>query len=334
MPATAYSTSPAGHRLGRVCTAVAALLVLVVAAGLVFTGAASAQPAPPPPAPSAPVPAPAQPPCQGPGCIPQPVPVPPDNQPPGNQSNPHQAPAQESSCGITDIPACVSDAIESFFRDLVTPGLNSVLDLLAKSLLVTPQLDQLPVMGQIWGSSQQIVIAVYATLILVAGIIVMAHETLQTRHSIKEILPRVIVGFLASNLSLFFGGKVIEIGNALSRAILGDGLSPETAGRAMRDTLMHDLDGGGLFVIFIALALIVMLVAVLLTYIVRVTLTIILLAGAPILLMCHALPHTEGIAFWWWKAFAGVMAIQVGQSLALVAAIKLFFWPGGITLFN
>ncbi|MBK0868685.1 hypothetical protein INP57_17880 [Saccharopolyspora sp. HNM0986] len=228
----------------------------------------------------------------------------------------------------------MSDAIESFFRDLVTPGLNSVLDLLAKSLLVTPQLDQLPVMGQIWGSSQQIVIAVYATLILVAGIIVMAHETLQTRHSIKEILPRVIVGFLASNLSLFFGGKVIEIGNALSRAILGDGLSPETAGRAMRDTLMHDLDGGGLFVIFIALALIVMLVAVLLTYIVRVTLTIILLAGAPILLMCHALPHTEGIAFWWWKAFAGVMAIQVGQSLALVAAIKLFFWPGGITLFN
>lgn len=325
MSATAYSTSGAGHRLSRVCTAVAALLVLVVAAGLAFTGATSAQPAPPPPAP---------PPCQGPNCIPQPVPVPPSNQPPGNQSNPNQAPAQESSCGITDIPACVSDAIESFFRDLVTPGLTSLLDLLAKSLLVTPQLDQLPVMGQIWGNSQQIVTAVYVVLILVAGIIVMAHETLQTRHSIKEILPRVIVGFLASNLSLFFGGKVIEIGNALSRAFLGDQLNPETAARAMTDTLMHDLDGGGLFVIFIALALIVMLVAVLLTYIVRVTLTIILLAAAPILLMCHALPQTEGIALWWWKAFAGVMAIQVGQSLALVAAIKLFFWPGGITLFD
>ncbi len=338
MSATAYSTSGAGHRVGRVCTAVTALLVLVVAvavAGLACTGAASAQPAPQPPAaPSGPVPAPPPPPCQGPSCIPQPVPVLPANQPPGNQSNPSQAPAQGSSCGITDIPACVSDAIESFFLDLVTPGLNSLLDLLAKSLLVTPPLDQLPVMGQIWGSSQQIVIAVYATLILAAGIIVMAHETLQARHSIKEILPRVIVGFLASNLSLFFGGKVIEIGNALSREILGDGVSPEIAGRAMRDTLMRDLDGGGLFVIFIALALIVMLVAVLLTYIVRITLTIILLAAAPILLMCHALPQTEGIAFWWWKAFAGVMAIQVGQSLALVAALKLFFWPGGITLFN
>ncbi|WP_338595419.1 hypothetical protein [Saccharopolyspora sp. SCSIO 74807] len=311
-----------------------AALFTLVAAGLALTGVASAQPAPPVPLPFVPGPVAPPPPCQGSSCIPLPLPLPPANQPPGNQSTPNQAPAPESSCGITDIPACVSDAIESFFRDLVTPGLNSLLDLLAKSLLVTPQLDQLPVMGEIWGNSQQIVITVYVVLVLVAGIIVMAHETLQTRHSIKEILPRVIVGFLASNLSLFFGGKVIEIGNALSQAILGDGVNPETAGRAMRDTLMHDLDGGGLFVIFIALALIVMLVAVLLTYIVRITLTIILLAGAPILLMCHALPQTEGIAFWWWKAFAGVMAIQVGQSLALVAAIKLFFWPGGITLFD
>ncbi|WP_256258394.1 hypothetical protein [Saccharopolyspora antimicrobica] len=312
----------------------AALVVLVGVAGLAVPGASDAQPAPPSPAPSAPVPEPPTPPCQGPGCIPQPVPVPPANEPPGYQPNPIQAPVEESSCGITNIPACVADAIEAFFRDLVTPGLNSLLDLLAKSLLVTPQLDQLPVMGQIWGSSQQIVIAVYATLTLAAGIIVMAYESLQTRNSIKEILPRVIVGFLASNLSLFFGGKVIEIGNALSQAILGDQLSPEIAARAMTDTLMHDLNGGSLFVIFIALALIVMLVAVLLTYIVRITLTIILLAGAPLFLMCHALPHTEGIAMWWWKAFAGVIAIQVGQSLALVGAIKLFFWPGGITLFS
>ena len=103
----------------------------------------------------------------------------------------------------------------------------------------------------------------------------------------------------------------------------------------MKNTLMGNLNGqGGLFVIFMALALVVMLVIVMLTYIVRVTLTVILLAAAPLLLMCHALPQTEGIALWWWKAFGGVLAIQVGQSLALIAAIKLFFWPGGITLFS
>ncbi|MFB9725680.1 hypothetical protein [Haloechinothrix salitolerans] len=285
--------------------------------------------------PSSPSSAPSPPPCHGEGCIPQPPPTAPPtgdqspNQPGGTVQDSDVAP-----CGITNIPGCVSDAIEAFFRDLVTPGLNALLDLLAGSLLVTPPLDQVPVMGQIWENSRQIAIAVYAALIVVAGIIVMAHETLQTRYSIKEILPRVLVGFLAANLSLFFGGKLIEISNALSRAVLGDQLNPKAAARVMTDALMHDLDQGGLLVLFTALALVVMLVAVLLTYIVRITLTIILLAGAPLLLLFHALPQTEGIALWWWKAFAGVMAIQIGQSLALVTTIKLFFWPGGITLFS
>lgn len=212
-----------------------------------------------------------------------------------------------------------------------------MLDLFAQYVLVTPPLDQVPVMGQIWGSSQQIVVAVYALLIVVAGLIVMAHETLQARHSIKEILPRVIVGFLAANLSLFFGGKAIEIANALSQGILDDQVNPETAAQSMKTTLMDgslNNNQGGMLIIFMALALLIMIVVVLLTAIVRITLVVTLLAAAPLLLMCHALPQTEGIAFWWWKAFGGVLAIQVGQSLALVAAIKLFFWPGGITLFN
>lgn len=263
MPATAFPLSPGSRRLRRVPTAVAALLVLVMAAGMGFTGAAGAQPEPAPGGPP-PVSAPAGPPCQGPDCIPQPTaPVPPANPPPGHPSNPSSAP--QSACGVTNIPACVSDAIETFFRNLVTPGLNSLLGLFAKSLLATPQLDQLPVMGQIWSNSQQIVLAVYATLILIAGIIVMAHQTLQTRYSVKEILPRVIVGFLAANLSLFFGGKIIALGNALSQAVLGDQINPDTAARAMTATLMHDLDGGGLLLIFMAVALLVMLVVVLLT---------------------------------------------------------------------
>lgn len=251
---------------------------------------------------------------------------------------PSQAPnpgTSESECGFTNVPACVSDAIEAFFRDLVTPGLNEVLRMLADSLLVTPQLDQIPVMGEIWTRSQHIVLAVYAVLIMLAGLIVMAYQSLQTRTTIKEILPRIAIGFLAANMSLLLSGHAISLANALSRAVLGEQLDPQQAGRVMAETLMKDLDGGGLFLLFMALALLVMLIVVLLTYIVRVTLAIVLLAAAPLLLMCHALPQTEAVAFWWWKAFGGVLAIQVAQSLALVGALKLFFTPGaGITLFS
>lgn len=269
-----------------------------------------------------------------PGSSPAPQPSP-RVPPPGSLGGGGGQGAADPACGITNMSACVSDAIEAFFRELVTPGLTSLLDLLATYVLVTPPLDQLPVMGHIWERSQQIVIAAYALVVLVASLVVMAHETLQTQYSIKEILPRIIVGFLAANLSLLVAGKAIELANALSRAILGDQLAPQAAAESMQNTLMTNLnDQGGLLVLFMALALTAMLVVVLLTYIVRVTLTIVLLAGAPLFLMCHALPHTESVAFWWWKAFGAMLVIQVGQSLALVSAIKLFFWPGGITLFS
>ena len=39
-------------------------------------------------------------------------------------------------------------------------------------------------------------------LVLIGGIIVMSHETLQTSYSAKEIAPRIVLGFLAANLSM------------------------------------------------------------------------------------------------------------------------------------
>ncbi|MCA1229653.1 hypothetical protein [Saccharopolyspora sp. 6M] len=313
-------------------------MLLLITFGFVGGPIASAQPPDLVPAPASagpPVPLPPRPDACGPGTA-LPVcqfPAPPSRPPPAPEPTTPEPVEADQECGFTNIPACVSGAIEAFFKDLVTPGLIELLGLLADSLLVTPQLDELPVMGEIWEQSRQIVLVAYSLVVTIAGLIVLAYQTLQTRASIKEILPRVAVGFLAANLSLLFAGYAIDIANALSQAILGNNLDPEQAGQAMTDTLIHDLDGGTLFLLFVALALLVMLLVVLLTYVVRLMLTIILLAAAPILLMCHALPQTEGIALWWWKAVGGVLVIQIGQAFALVAALKLFFLPGGITLF-
>ena len=63
-------------------------------------------------------------------------------------------------------------------------------------------------------------------------------------------------------------------------------------------------------------------------------LTVVLVAGAPLALMFHALPQTEPIARWWWKAFGGCLAIQVVQSLTLITAMRVFLAPGGFTLFG
>ncbi|WP_223838714.1 hypothetical protein [Saccharopolyspora pogona] len=280
---------------------------------------------PPPPVPAPP--APEATPCEGEYCIPV------------APTAPAVPGAGESEDHGTWLQHFLTDWFWDFFSDLATSALNSVLDWLGTSLLVTPQLDQIPVVGQIWGSSQRIMIACSVLVVMIAGLVVMAYQTVQTRASLKETLPRLVVGFTAANLSLFFGGKGIELANALSVAVLGgDQAGIDQTAQAFTDTLRGNLPTeeaqySDLYAIFTALVLVVMIIVVLLTYVVRVALTVLLLVGAPLALMCHALAPIESIAFWWWKAYSGLLAIQVCQSLAFIATIKIFYLPGGVTLF-
>jgi hypothetical protein len=272
-------------------------------------------------------------PCTGVGCIPQPGTPAPSNPGASQPDEGGETGEGEAECGISDIGACVTEAIDGFFRGLVEDALNPLLDLLGKTLLTTPTPDQLPRIGELWTNSWQILLASYGLLVLIAGVLVMSYQTLQTRHGIKEIAPRLVVGFLAGALSLWVATQAIQIANGLSRAVMGTGVDATTAGETLRTLVLGSL-GGGIFMIFLGLFLAAMLVLLLVTYIVRVALTVILIAGAPLALMCHALPQTEGVAYWWWKAGGGCLAIQVGQSLTLITTVKVFLAPGGFTLFG
>ncbi|GGS53798.1 hypothetical protein [Actinokineospora fastidiosa] len=271
-------------------------------------------------------------PCTGEGCIPQPdattpPPTNPGTGPPGQGGEP------EDECGITDIGACITEAINAFFRGIVTEALNPLLDLLSRTLLTTPMPGELPRVGELWDNSWQILLLSYGLLVLIAGVIAMGYQSVQTRHSIKELAPRLVVGFLAGALSLWVATKGIQIANGLVAAIMGGGVDAGAAGETLRNLVLGSLNGG-IWIIFIGIFLAGMLIALLVTYVVRVALTIILIAGAPLALMFHALPQTEGIAYWWWKAYGGCLAIQVGQSMTLIVGMNVFLAPGGFTLFG
>ena len=238
-----------------------------------------------------------------------------------------------SACGLTDLGACVGETITGFFRGIVTAALNPLLGLLSDTLLTTPTPDSLPALGGLWDGSWQILLTCYGLLVTVAGILVMAHETLHSRYSVKEIAPRVVVGFLSGAASLPISGQAIGLANAMAQAILGDQLDPRTAGNTLRDVILAAVNENPLF-LFMALLLIGMIIGLLVGYVIRVGLTVLLVAGAPIALMFHALPQTEGIAYGWWRAFGGCLAIQVVQSFALVTALKVFLAPGGFTPFG
>jgi len=245
--------------------------------------------------------------------------------------NPFSAGAGEVSKWIVD---GTTKAINAFFGDLVTSALNPLLKLLGQTLLTTPSVDSLPRVGQLWENSREIAVAVYALVILAAGVLVMAYETVQTRHSIKEIAPRLVTAFLTANLSLISCTKIVSFADALSTAVLGQGTDPKAAASTLTALVLNAVTNGDIFLVFIGLGLAGILLALLIGYVIRVAATVILIAAAPLALMCHALPQTEGVARWWWRAFTGVLAIQLAQSLTLVAAMNVFLTKGGFTFFG
>lgn len=293
-------------------------------------------PAPTPTRPTFPVPTtPGQPtttpskPCTGEDCIPQPTTPPPSTGPqqPGNGSG-----DSDSDCGITDIGACITEAINSAFRSIVDAALSPILDLIGHTALSTPAISDLPGIGELWNNSWELVLALYGFFILGGGILLMGHESVQARYSIKEIGPRIPIAFLASALSLFFADKFIKLANALTLGVLGDGVNAPSLGNTLQDAV-QGIASGGLFIILVGLVLVVVGLALLVVYVVRIVITLVLIISGPLFLACHALPHTDPLARWWWKAITATLAIQFAQALVLITAVRTFL-SGGVHLFG
>ncbi|WP_280332923.1 hypothetical protein [Nocardia wallacei] len=278
-----------------------------------------ATPTPPTTAPTAPAPPPGVPCTQtSGGCA----------QPPDPQQGPLAAP--EPECGLDNISGCVVKAMDGFFSTLVSSALNPLLELLSTTLLATPDPASLPRVGQLWTSSWQITLTLYGLLVMAAGLLLMSYQTLQERWSLREIAPGLVLGMIAAALSFPLVTQAVRAANALSVAVAGDGVDPDSAGQALRQLVtVNSASMVGLFGLLLALVLVVLVVGLLVGYVIRVAVTIVLIVAAPVALMCHALPVTEPIARWWWRSMGACLAIQVVQSLTLITATRVFLTPGG-----
>jgi hypothetical protein len=268
-------------------------------------------------------------PCTGEDCIPQPTTPPPSTGPqqPGTGSG-----DSDSDCGITDIGACITEAINSAFRSVVDAALSPILELIGHTALSTPAISDLPGIGELWNNSWELVLALYGFFILGGGILLMGHESVQARYSVKEIGPRIPIAFLGSALSLFFADKFIKLANALTLGVLGEGVNAPSLGNTLQEAV-QGIQTGGLFIILVALVLVVLGLALLVVYVVRIVITLVLIISAPFFLMCHALPHTDPLARWWWKATGTTLGVQFAQALVLITAVRTFL-SGGVHLFG
>jgi hypothetical protein len=235
----------------------------------------------------------------------------------------------QPSPGLFDITGHIEAAIDSWFQDLVTAALDPILTLLGHTLLATPNVTAQSRVGELWQMTEGIADAFLVLFVLVGGAIVMGHETLQTRTAVKDVLPRIVVAAIAVNASLSLAGLVISTADALSQAVMGQGVDPAQAAVVLRQLVLGALSSGGIFEVLLGGVVAVLALVVLATYVIRLAMVILLVVAAPIFLVCHALPQTEGLAKLWWRAFFGALGVQVAQSLVLITALRVFLASDG-----
>jgi hypothetical protein len=272
---------------------------------------------------------------------PQPIPAPPSESPPTppDPGTPHPEPGpppippdEQDGPAPWDIAGQVRKAITDFFHNLVENTLNPVLETMGETVLATPDLTGNEQIRAVWTANLVIANTIFVLFIVAAGFIVASRETLQAQYGLKELAPRIVVAGLASNLSLLVVGQVIELANAVTAGIAGQGVDPATAAQALAGIWENAATGTNFLASLLMIAIVVMAIIVMITFIIRVAVLSVLLMVAPLALLFHALPQTEGLAFTWWKAVAGCFAIQFGQTVVLMAAVTIFLTPIGPTV--
>lgn len=312
-------------------------VVLLAALLLVLTGLpANAQPSPTPPPPTTrPSLEPPQPPrFEIPGQQPTPAPSttsPPDTDPPGIRDSLGRGPA------FYDLAGRVRQAMHDWLVGLVTSALHTTFTLMAGSLTATPQIGEQDRIRGFWTASMGLANGLLVLLIVLAGATVMGYETIQTRMGFKESLQRIVITFLVVNTSLVLCDQAIRLTNALSTALLGQGFQTGRFTERLRafvDASLSatEMSDGSDVILLMGLVTAVLAVILLLGWAIRAALVILLALAAPLALAGYALPASERVGTLWCRAFAACMGVQLGQALALAAAVHVFLAPDGAAM--
>jgi len=248
---------------------------------------------------------------------------------------PGLAPVGGSDPSWWDVPGQIEKAIDTWFGNLVKSALEPVLRLIGTTLLSSPDVSNGRI-AQIWTGVLITANTLYVLFVLAGAVIVMGYETVQTRHSVKEIAPRLVLGAVASNASLWAISQTVSLGNALAGALTNQKLSAEGIGSRLTSLVVDKIflpsGVGQLFLVLLGGAIAVMGIALLLTCLVRSAVLLTLTAGAPLALACYALPQTDGLARLWWRSIVGCLATQVAQALVLIICVQVFFDPNADTM--
>jgi hypothetical protein len=230
--------------------------------------------------------------------------------------------------GFFDLIGRIRYAISQWFSNLVTSALRPVFDFLGGTVFSTPAVASNERIVQLWGISLGIADALLLLFLLLGAGLVTVGGGLASQLTAKELLPRLLVAAITANVSLILLRVLTDLSNALARGVLGS-LEPSEVSRLMV-RILGQAALGNPFLALLALALIAFGMLVIITYVIRAAALVVLVAAAPLLLVCHGLPQTEGYAQAWWRAVLALLLAPVAQSLLLAAAFRVMLTGSGV----
>ncbi len=222
----------------------------------------------------------------------------------------------------------MTDLVE-WLAQRVEDVLGGLLAFLTSSIFLSPDVTVLPQVRTIAGKSALVVNACYVVAIIAVGVATMVGDSVQVRYQAKELVPRLVVGFVLSWFAVPLCAVLIDIANGLTVAMVGTAAPTTDAVSFARAHVVAALtDPANALVALIIGLLIFGLMFVLVTgWIVRVAVLVVLAGIAPAALGCYCLPWTQPAAELWWRSLLGCLGTATLQAVVFSTGIQLLTGP-------
>ncbi|NJP30756.1 conjugal transfer protein TrbL family protein [Micromonospora thermarum] len=221
------------------------------------------------------------------------------------------------------------NGLVNWLAERVVDLLGGLLAFLTSSIFLSPDVTVLPQVQSIAGKSALVVNACFILAIIAAGVATMLGDSVETRYNIKQLVPRLVVGFVLSAFAVPLTAAVIDIANALTVALAGAS-APTTEAVNFSTVRIRSAmtdESAALLMAIIGLLIVVLVFMLVGSWLVRISVLVVLAGVAPVALACYATPWTQGAADLWWRTLLGCLATPTLQAVAFSAGINLLIDP-------
>ncbi|MEU5943768.1 hypothetical protein ABZ807_32495 [Micromonospora sp. NPDC047548] len=217
----------------------------------------------------------------------------------------------------------------SWLAEKVIDLLGGLLAFLTSSMFISPDVTVLPQVQSIADKGSLVVNACFILAIIAVGIATMVGDSVEMRYDIKELIPRLVVGFVLSTFAVPLTAVLIDIANALTMSMTGTSAPTTEAVNFVQVRIASAMtdQSAALLTAIIGLLIVVLMFMLAGSWLVRIGVLIVLAGVAPVALACYATLWTQGAAQLWWRTILGCLATPILQAVAFSAGINLLTDP-------